>query len=100
MRRTVVIDDKLLQEAREVLGTNGIRETLETSLREVIRDRRLQEFAVALGTFQFSMSDEDLAKMREDRHDPRLESAGGAVPDRQLGVAADSAAEGIPVAAP
>lgn len=35
-RTTVVIDDKKLARARRVLGTKGIRETLERALDEVI----------------------------------------------------------------
>lgn len=42
-RRTVVIDDKLLEEAQRVLGTKGIRDTVEVGLRETIRRRRLEE---------------------------------------------------------
>ena len=37
MRRTVVIEDSLLEDAQRLLGTSGIRDTVEKALREVIR---------------------------------------------------------------
>jgi Arc/MetJ family transcription regulator len=35
MRRTVVIDDKLLEEAQKALGTRGVRDTVEAGLRKL-----------------------------------------------------------------
>ncbi len=65
MRRTVVIDDDLLDEAQRALGTSGIRETVEAGLREAIRRRRLQELRQALGTIELDLSLEDLWRMRD-----------------------------------
>lgn len=40
-RTSIVVDDALLTEAQRVLGTKGLRDTVERSLRETIRaDRR------------------------------------------------------------
>ncbi len=36
-RTTIELDEALLQETREVLGTTGIRETVEAAMREVTR---------------------------------------------------------------
>ncbi len=66
MRRTVVIDDKLLDEAREVLGTRSIRETLEAGLREVVRRRRIEELRRSLGTIDLDLTGEELARLRDE----------------------------------
>ncbi|MBI4311313.1 MAG: type II toxin-antitoxin system VapB family antitoxin [Chloroflexi bacterium] len=66
MRRTVVIDDKLLEEARKKFGTKGAKETIETAMREVIRYRKLDELRRSLGTFEISLTPEELERMRED----------------------------------
>ena len=64
MRRTVVIDDQLLDEARRALGTSGIRETVEAGLREAIRRRRIEGLRRALGNFDLDLTAEDLAELR------------------------------------
>lgn len=66
MRRTVVIDDKLLEEAKKEFGTKGIRETIETCLQEAVRRRRLDLLRRSLGTFDLGLTPEDLEKMRDD----------------------------------
>ncbi len=66
MRRTVVIDDRLLEEAREALGTRSIRETIETGLREAIRRRRLEELRRSLGTIQLDLTPEELERLRDE----------------------------------
>lgn len=66
MRRTVVIDDKLLEEARRVLGTRSIRETVEAALREAIRRRRLAELRRSLGKVELDLTPEELARLRDD----------------------------------
>ena len=66
MRRTVVIDDGLLEEAREILGTKGIRETVEAGLKEAIRRRRLEELRRSLGTIKLNLSAEELSKLRDE----------------------------------
>jgi len=65
MRRTLVIDDALLEEAQAALGTATIRATVESSLREVVRQRRLRELAGALGTFPMGMTREQLLEQRK-----------------------------------
>ena len=45
-RTTIVIDDDLVGQAREVLGTKGLKETIEAALDEVVKTalrRRLME---------------------------------------------------------
>jgi Arc/MetJ family transcription regulator len=64
MRRTVVIDDKLMEEARQVLGTKGVRDTVEAGLREAVRRKRLEELRRSLGTVDLDLTPEDLARLR------------------------------------
>jgi Arc/MetJ family transcription regulator len=66
MRRTVVIDDELLEEARRVLGTRGIRDTVETGLREAIRRLRLVELRRSLGQLELGLTSEELARLRDE----------------------------------
>ncbi len=63
-RRTVVIDDKLLDEARQVLGTRGIRATIEAGLREAVRRRRLEELRRSLGTVDLALTPAELEGLR------------------------------------
>jgi Arc/MetJ family transcription regulator len=64
VRRTVVIDDALLREAQRALGTSTIRATIERSLSDAVRRRRLQAFADALGSFKMAMTREELLDQR------------------------------------
>ena len=66
MRRTVVIDDKLLEEARRVLGTKGVRDTVEAGLRETVRRSRLEELRRSLGNMDLDLTPEELARLRDD----------------------------------
>jgi len=66
MRRTVVIDDGLLDEARRVLGTKGIRDTVEAGLREAVRRRRLEELRHSLGNVDLDLTPEELARLRDE----------------------------------
>lgn len=67
MRRTVVIDDGLLEEARRLLGTESIRATIEAGLREAIRRRRLEELRRSLGQVDLDLTAEELAKLRDEK---------------------------------
>ena len=66
MRRTVVIDDKLLEEARAALGTESIRATIEAGLREAIRRRRLATLRASLGTIDLDLTAEELERLRDE----------------------------------
>ncbi len=66
MRRTVVIDDNLLEEARQVLGTRGIRETVEAGLREAIRRYRLEKLRRSLGKIDLDLTPEELVRLRDE----------------------------------
>ncbi len=64
MRRTVVIEDTLLNDPRRLLGTTGIRDTVEGALREVIRRYRLEELRKSLGTVEIGLTSEELTRLR------------------------------------
>jgi Arc/MetJ family transcription regulator len=66
MRRTVVIDDQLLEEARRLLGTKGIRETVEAALREAVRRQRLEELQQSLGNLELDLDLKALMRMRDE----------------------------------
>ena len=65
MRRTVVIDDALLNDARRLLGTQGIRDTVEKALREVVRRYRLGQLRDSLGTMDLGLTTEELVRFRD-----------------------------------
>ena len=65
MRRTVVVDDKLLEQAREALGTKTMRETIELGLREVVRRHRLEQLRRSLGTVDLALTPEELQRLRD-----------------------------------
>ena len=65
MRRTLVIDDDLLEEARGILGTTGIRETVEAGLRQAVRRHHLEELRRSLGRVELRLTSEELLKLRD-----------------------------------
>ena len=67
MRRTVVIDDNLLEEARQALGTASIRDTVEAGLREAVRRHRLGKLRRSLGKLDLDLTLEELARLRDER---------------------------------
>ncbi len=66
MRRTLVIDDILLEEARQALGTASIRDTVEAGLREAVRRYRLEKLRRSLGKLDLDLTPEDLARLRHE----------------------------------
>lgn len=66
MRRTVVVDDALLAEARRALGTKGVRDTIEAGLREAVRRRRLDDLRRSLGKVELGLTPEELARLRDE----------------------------------
>jgi Arc/MetJ family transcription regulator len=64
-RTTIEIDDELLGRAREVLGTKGLRDTVEAALDEVVkaalREGLIRQFETGEG---LDLGDEILAEIR------------------------------------
>ncbi len=67
MKTTVEMDEHLLERARRILGKDTIKDTVEESLRRVVRQRALEELADSLGTFDIDMTPEKLRRMRRKR---------------------------------
>jgi Arc/MetJ family transcription regulator len=66
VRRTSIdIDDALLKEAQRILGTVGVRDTVEAAWRELLRRERLAQLAEDLSTG--SLLDPDPALVAEAR---------------------------------
>jgi Arc/MetJ family transcription regulator len=64
-RTTIEIDQALLDEAREVLGTSGIRETVETAMREAINAELRRQLAARVRSGEgFDTGPEILAQTR------------------------------------
>jgi Arc/MetJ family transcription regulator len=61
-----VVDDRLLEEARQALGTRSIRATVDAGLRELVRAHRLRAFRDALGTIELDLTLDELARLRQD----------------------------------
>ena len=66
MRRTVVIDDTLLTDAQRLLGTKGIRDTIEGALRDVICRHDLEQLRSSLGTMDLGLTSEELTELRSE----------------------------------
>ena len=66
-KTTVVIDDKLLEEAKKAIGTSTIKDTVNESLRIVGRQVKLKQLASLQGTGFISLTQEELERMRKDR---------------------------------
>ena len=49
-RTTIDIDDALLSSAQEVLGTKGLKDTVDRALGEIVRAARRRELAEQLRT--------------------------------------------------
>ncbi len=64
MRRRLVIDDHLLEEARRVLGATRVRETVEAGLREAIRRHHLEDLRHSLGKIDLDLTAQELARLR------------------------------------
>jgi len=68
-RTTVDIDLEMYEQAREALGTNGYKETINAALREAARRKKLAEFAERIRRNEFrAPTPEELAEMRRPRH--------------------------------
>lgn len=65
-RTTLLIDNDLSEQAGKALGTSGIRETVEASLREAARRQTIKEFREALGTIKLDMTLEELLGLRRE----------------------------------
>ena len=68
MKTSVEVNEKLLNEVRSLLGTETLRETIEKSFEEVVRNKALEKSARLLGTIDLDLSREEIRKQRRKRH--------------------------------
>ena len=67
MKTTLEVDELLLDQVKEILGTRTIRQTVEQSLRAVVRQRAMERLADAAGTVEFDLTIDRLRKQRKRR---------------------------------
>jgi len=65
-RMTVTIDDALLEEAKDVLGTKTSAEAIRTALAEAVRRHRLAEALRQRGQLQLRGDLAELRRLREE----------------------------------
>jgi metal-responsive CopG/Arc/MetJ family transcriptional regulator len=65
-RMTVTIDDALLEEAKEALGSQSRAEAIRTALEEAVRRRRLAQALRQRGQFELRGDLADLRSLREE----------------------------------
>lgn len=67
MKTTIEIDRTLLKKAQKALKTTTIKETVDASLKSVLREQQLHAFADALGTIPLDLTVERLRRQRARR---------------------------------
>lgn len=67
-RTTIEVDEQLLDAARQVLGTRGLKDTVDRALSEIVRAHRRRELAEQLHTGEgIDRGDAVLSRSREWR---------------------------------
>ncbi len=65
MKTTLEVDEILLNQVKKILGTETIRETVDQSLRTVVRQKALERLAGAAGTIPLDLTVDRLRKQRK-----------------------------------
>ena len=65
-KTTVVIDDKLINEAIKIVGARTKREVIEKGLRELIKTRNREALRKELGTYDINLSLDKLKRLRNE----------------------------------
>ncbi|TFB13202.1 type II toxin-antitoxin system VapB family antitoxin [Candidatus Marinimicrobia bacterium MT.SAG.4] len=63
-KTTVVLDETLLQEAKEATGAKTKKETIETALSEVVKRHQRKLLIEEMGTYNLDLEQDDIEKMR------------------------------------
>ena len=63
-RTTLILDEKLIEQAMKATGAHTMTETVEIALRELIRGSYREALRRDLGTFSSLISPEELEEMR------------------------------------
>jgi hypothetical protein len=64
MECTVVIDERLLEEARVALGTRSVQETVEAGLKAAIQRQREVDFLTSIEGITLDITEEELLLLR------------------------------------
>ena len=64
MKATLELDERLINEAMDLVGGKTMRATVQLALRELVAARRREELAAMTGTTDFGMTLEDLEELR------------------------------------
>ena len=64
-RMTVTLDEQIVSEARDLLKTKAKRETIETALIKVIKDKKREKALLHCGKIDLDIDQEKLAVYRE-----------------------------------
>ena len=67
MKTTLEVDKSLLEKAKKILGTRTLRDTVDQSLRAVVRQRALARLADSAGTVDLDLTLTRLQKQRRQR---------------------------------
>ncbi len=65
-RTTVVIDEKLIEDALTLTKLKTKREVIEEALKELVRKKNQELLRKELGTFDIALTLEELKRMREE----------------------------------
>jgi hypothetical protein len=66
MRATIDIDDKLIEEAKKITKIKTKKELINLSLKELIRQKRLEHLISLFGTSPIDISLKDIEEFRKD----------------------------------
>ena len=65
-RMTVTLDEQIVNEARDLLKTKTKRETIETALIEVIKEKKREKALKHCGEIELDIDQEKLSAYREN----------------------------------
>ena len=65
-RMTVTLDDELITEAQESLGTRTKSETIRQALEEIVRRKRLERVLEHAGQIDLDLDQERLERLRSE----------------------------------
>ena len=64
-RMTVTLDEHLVEEAQNVLGTSTKRETIQKALTEIIKQKKREIALTHCGNIELELNQEQLESLRE-----------------------------------
>lgn len=65
MRMSISLDEKLLEEAKSILGKKTKKEVIEEALQEIVRKKRREEAIEHAGKIKIDIDLKELLRLRE-----------------------------------